>query len=64
MMLRYENEGVKSNEEWVYTIKLEKSYGGILNGNNFTLLREYMEALIRIVDIMGRTIRLIPYVNG
>ena len=40
VMLRYGRIGIQSNEEWVYTIKLEKSYGGILNGNSVTLLRE------------------------
>ena len=64
VMLWYGREGIESNEEWVYTINLEKIYGGILNSNSVTLLREYMEALIRIVDPMGHTIRLIPYVNG
>ena len=63
-MLRYGREGIESNKEWMYTIKLEKSYRGILNGNSVTLLREYMEALIRIVDSMGNTFRFIPYVDG
>ena len=31
--MRYGREGIGINEEWVYTIKLEKSYGGIINGN-------------------------------
>ena len=63
-MLRYGRIGIKSNEEWVYTIKLEKSYGGILNGNSMTLLREYMEALIKVIDAMGHIIRLVLYNNG
>ena len=31
-------------------------YGGILNGNSVTLLREYLEALVKVVDLMGQTI--------
>ena len=64
IMLRYGRVGIQSNEEWVYTIKLEKSYGIILNGNCVTLVREYMEALIRVIDSMGHTICLIPYEKG
>ena len=46
------------------TIKLEKSYRGIINGNSLTLLREYMEELIKVIDPMGHNIRLVPYNNG
>ena len=38
-MLRYGRVAIQSNKEWVYTIKLEKSYGVILNDNIVTLLR-------------------------
>ena len=48
----------------MYTIKLEKSYRGILNGNSVTLLREYTKALVKIVDPMGHTVRLVTYSNG
>ena len=63
-MLRYGRVGIQSNKEWVYTLKLEKIYGGFLNGNCVTLVREYMEELIKVIEPMGHTIRLIPYVNG
>ena len=43
---------------------MEKSYGGIISGTQVTLLREYVETLFSIVDKMGHTIRLIPYVGG
>ena len=39
IMLRYRRVVIQSNEEWVYTIKLEKSYGIILNGNCVTLVQ-------------------------
>ena len=63
-MLRYGRVAIQSNKEWVYTIKLEKSYGVILNGNGLMLLREYMEALVKVIYKMGHTIRLVPYNNG
>ena len=63
-MLRYGRIGIQRNEEWVYTIKLEKSYRGILNGTSVTLLREYMEVLVKVIDPMGHTIRLVSYNNG
>ena len=63
-MLRYGIEGIGSNEEWEYMIKVEKSYGGIISGTQVTLLREYAETLFGIVDKMGHTIFLIPYVGG
>ena len=63
-ILRYGRIGIKINEQCVSTIKLEKSYGGILNGNSATLLREYMEELVKIVDPMGHIIILVPYNNG
>ena len=43
---------------------MEKSYGGIISGTQVTLLREYAETLFSIVDKMGHTIHLIPYVEG
>ena len=63
-MLRYGRVVIQSNKEWVYTIKLEKSYGDIINGNCVMLVQEYMEALIKVIDSMDHTIRLIPYENG
>ena len=30
IMMRHWRVGIQSNEEWVYTIKLEKSYGSVL----------------------------------
>ena len=43
---------------------METSYGGIISGTQVTLLREYAETLFGIVDKMGHTIRLIPYLGG
>ena len=63
-VLRYGREGIGSNEEWEYTIKVEKSYGEIISGTHITLLREYAETLFGIVDKMGHTIHLIPYLGG
>ena len=60
-VLRYGRDGIGSNEEWEYTIKVEKSYGGIIRGTQVTLLREYVETLFGIVDKMSHTICLIPY---
>ena len=63
-MLIYGREGIGSNEEWEYTIKVEKSYGGIISGTQVTLMREYAETLFGIVDKMGHIIRVIPYLGG
>ena len=49
-MLRYGRLGIQSNEEWIYSIKLEKSYGGIKNGNSVKLVQDYMEAFIKVID--------------
>ena len=63
-MLRYGREVIGSNGEWEYMIKVEKIYGGIISGTNFTLLREYAETLFGIVDKMSHTINLIPFVGS
>ena len=53
-----------SNEEWVYTLKVEKSYGAIVRGTSTTLLKEYLEPIFTVTGKLGHTLRLIPYVNG
>ena len=57
-------DGHSSNDEWLYTLKVEKSYGAIVRGMSVTLLREYLEPLFSVTGKLGHTLWLIPYVNG
>ena len=61
---RYGKDVHASNEEWVYTLKVEKSYGAIIRGTCSTLLKEYLEPLFAVTGKLGHTLQLIPYVNG
>ena len=48
----------------MYTMKVEKSYRGILWGTCLTLLKEYLDPLFAVTGKLGHTLRLIPYING
>ena len=44
-------------------IRVEKSYGGIVSGTVSTLVREYLEPIMRVANTLGHMLRLIPYTN-
>ena len=50
---RYGKDGHASNEEWLYTLKVEKSYGAIVRGTSVMLLQEYLEPLFAITGKLG-----------
>ena len=61
---RYGKDGRSSNDEWLYTLKVEKSYGARVRGTSVTLLREYLKPLFVVTGKLGHTLRLITYANG
>ena len=63
-LARYGKDVHASNKEWVYTLKVEKSYGGIIWGMCTTLLKEYLDPLFAVTGKLGHTLWLIPYANG
>ena len=62
VVMRYGREAIGINEEWRYTIKLEKSYCGLINKTYVTLLREYLEKMFSVFYKMWHSICLVPFV--
>ena len=61
---RYGKDGHASNKDWLYALKVEKSYGAIVRFTSVMLLCEYLEPLFVVTGKLGHTLQLIPYVNG
>ena len=53
---RYGRYGHSSNEEWVYTLKVEKRYGAMIQGTCVTLLKDYLEPLFAVTGKLGHTL--------